>query len=436
MTMLVPPPGQILSWLGGPIDIRIFVDTGVEEEVGVWDAALWDVHEWDQIDPVWQDATAYVFDVTIRAGTQRWGERFESASAVILVDNTEGFFTPESGVAHWDLPFQPGRKLQVAAIPDATTGETFALFTGQIDSTQDHYDDAGHALTTSIVCSDFLSRWAASNPLAGTPTGVQSTGARVHAALDVVDWPSYKRVIAAGVHTMQSSDLAQTTLEECGRAADAEGSAFYCDRNGNAVFKHRDWLTSDPRSVSIQGWLGYVELPVDPTGGVWDVDLWDEGIWQGFDTNTAHIVAIDTSWEAARIVNHAAFARSGSTLQVASDPTSISVHGLRSYHRTDLQNSDDAQVAILAERHVAAFKDSRMRVDAVTITAVEDPYSEDRNRLMWDTRFGDRLGLRIAPATGWEFEKEVHVMALSHHITADDWQVTFQLDDAQTYEGA
>src|SRR5690606_34033766 len=55
---------------------------------------------------------------------------------------------------------------------------------------------------------------------------------------------------------------------------------------------------------------------------------------------------------------------------------------------------------------------------------------EDRNRLIWDTRFGDRLAVRVKTRR-WEAEREAHVMGIRHHITASDWAVTFRLDDAQ-----
>ena len=416
MTMVaVPPPGQILKWLGGPVDVRLEIDTGLEGATfGLWDSAIWDVSTWGSEDPAWTDATPFVFSVEFTAGAQRWGQRFQSASLSVVVDNTEGIFTPDSEVEHWHLPFRPGRRIRVVAIPDYLDGTKYALFTGQIDSINDSYDDAGHAITTTIIASDFISVWQAHNPaMLETPTGVQTTSERVHAALDRMDWSMARRIVQTGVHTMQTSYLAQTTYEECARAADAEGGAFYSDRNGNAVFKARDWLTTDPRSVSVQGWLGYDTVPEDSA--------------------TAHVLGIATTHEAARIVNDVQFARVGSTVQYAFDVTSQVLHGIRSYQRTDLENSVDSQVEFLAERYLGAFKDDRARLDAVTISAVEDPLNEDRNRMLWDTRFGDRLSILVKPPWGWDYEKEVHVMAISHVITADDWTVTFQLDDALTF---
>jgi hypothetical protein len=244
------------------------------------------------------------------------------------------------------------------------------------------------------------------------------------------------RDIQTGEHTMQTSFLAQTVLEECQRAADAEGGAFFMSPDGVATFKARDWLTTDTRSVNIQGYLGYTDLPVPAGASLWDTAEWDTDIWEGFERNAAHILSVSTSWETARVINQVAYARVGSEAQEVEDTVSQDQHGIRSYQRTDLENNADSEVAFLAARAVEAFKDSRMRVEEVTITTIEDIPGEERHRLFYDTQFGDRLSILIQTAWGWSIEKEVHVMGINHTITADDWLATFQLDDAQTYEGS
>jgi hypothetical protein len=424
--------------LGGPVDVRVEVDTGLEgAPIGVWDSTQWDQEVWATEDPPWADLTPYVFAVELNAGAARWGERFETGSAVLTVDNTTGIFTAESEVEHWPLPFRPGRLVRVVAIPDATTGTKIPLGTGIIEGIYDHYDDAGHANTSTIECVGHMSTLAAVNPLMlTTPTGVQTTDERVETALDRAAWPAADRVIQPGEHTMQTSFLAETVLEECQRAADAEGGAFYTDNEGRAVFKARDWLTTDARSINIQGYLGYWELPVPAGTSVWDTALWDTDIWESFEENAAHIISVVASWEAARVINQVGFARVGGFLQTAEDTLSQDHHGIRSYQRTDLENDDDADVALLADRYVDAFSVSRLRIDQVTLVAVEDAEGEDRQHLFYDTRFGDRLSIRIQTAWGWGYTKEVHVMGINHRITADDWTMTLRLDDAQTFEGS
>jgi hypothetical protein len=352
-----------------------------------------------------------VLNVVTNRGAERWGERFNSGTATIVVDNTDGRFTPDAGDAFWHQPFRPGRQIRVVAIPDEDSGIKVPLITGFVDSSIDEYGD-GWDLQTSIGVLDFMAEWSENNPLMlATPTGVQTTSARVSAALDRLSWPAGLRDIQTGLHTMQTSHLAQSTLEECARAADAEGGAFFCGEDGSAVFRARDWLTTDARSIATQGYLGY-----DGTPGP-----------------TAFDLAYVPSWERSRIVNEANFARIGGLMQNAFDPTSQSLYKIRTRERTDLHNNSDAEVLFLAARTVEAFKDSRARIDAVTFSALDDPDNEDLNRMMWDTKIGDRLSILVAPGTGWSFEKEVHVMGISHEITADDWLVTLRLDDAFTF---
>src|SRR5690606_41712547 len=103
----------------------------------------------------------------------------------------------------------------------------------------------------------------------------------------------------------------------------------------------------------------------------------------------------------------------------------------RHCHRTDVITSPLAERSSLAVRSPQRCNAPRLRVGSVTISAVAGPANEDRNRLLWDTRFGDRLAVRVKTRR-WETEREVHVMGIRHHITASDWEVTFRLDDAQT----
>lgn len=415
MTTTLTDPGPTLKWLGGPVDVRVEVDTGVgPSSGGLWGSAQWGIDVWGSEDAAWLDVSQYVLEVNTRQGSERWGQRFSAGSFVILVDNTTGIFTPDSDApSPWHLPYRPGRRIRVVAVPDPTDPlNKVPLISGVIDASTDGYGGAGFDIATAITCSDQLAVWAAHNPLAlDTATGVQSTDDRVAAALDLLGVGD--RDIQAGVHTLQSSYLAQSTLEECAVAADAEGGAFYAAPDGTAMFRARDWLDTDTRSTVVQGYLGYDTIPIG--------------------ANSAHVLDVKTSWESARIVNLVQFARVGSALQVVEDvPSQVALGSVRDYTRTDFQNNDDAEVAYLAARHLAAFKDNRPRLEEVTITGIDDPGNADLNRLLWDTRIGDRLAVLVEPPFGWSIEREAHVMAIAHKITGSDWVVTLTLDDAQT----
>lgn len=595
--MSISNPGQILHWLGGPIDVHVEIDTGLAGATfGIWDTGTWEVSTWGSEDPEWTDISEFVEGVQITQGRERWGQRFEAGSCTIILNDTDGRFTPESGVNPFHLPFRPGRRVRVVAIPDTTTGVKVPIFTGSIDSSFDSYDEAGFNLTTTINCIDYMGTWANHDPPALiTPTGVESTDERVISALDRMGWPddAEHRDIQTGVHSMQSSHLAQSTLEECARAADAEGGDFFCSKDGKAVFKARDWLTTDERSILVQGYLGYdsyVHFEDDFTGTVIDPLKWNNlntdddafaseitqndalfiehtGAYQGVESdeqfnlahtritfqmslgeatstsfyecaffsdafwvglfhdldgvdektivlgnflsgheltydpdvhkwfridftdtqatyywstdgitwteeftdtfdpsdvgtlvfdageggvttvttpaslddllieqigNQAHVVSVEPSWELARVINQVRFARVGSTMQEVEDESSQANFDIRDYERTDFQNNTDAEVLFLAERYLAQFKDSRPRLDRITINGVDDPDNKDLNRLFWDSELGDLLQVNVAPAWGWNYERQVQVMGMHHDITPEDWTLTFMLDDALT----
>lgn len=414
-TVAVPRIGQPLRWLGGNIDVRVEIDTGggAGLETGLWDDATWGESLWGSADPDWQDFTEYVLSVTLNSGAERWGQRFQAGSARIVVDNTTGIFTPGSAApSPFFRQYRPGRRIRVVAVPDPDNPVKVPLFTGRLDASNNELADGGHDSTAVLSCLDYMASFAAHNPPEGPATGTQRTDERVHAALDRMEWPEDLRDVQTGVHHVRSSTLADSTLEECQRAADAEGGAFFASPDGKATFKARNWLTDDPRSKDVQGYIGYDEVPAG--------------------AQAAHAVDIQTSWELARVVNDVGFARAGGTMQFAVDPPSRLAYGPRSYRRTDFENSSDSEVENLAVRYLQSFKDVRLRVDSVTIGAVADPDNEDLNRLLWDTRLGDRLAVRVASAHGWEIEREVHVMGITHQITGNDWQATFRLDDAQT----
>lgn len=240
---------QALSTFGGPLNVRVEVDTPFIDSVtfGVWGESTWGEAEWAATDPEWTDITEFCLEFTSSAGRQRWDERFTAASATLLLDNSEGIFTPSSDrPPPFHLPFRPGRRVRIITIIDAGLGPVkVPIFTGRVDSAFDLYADAGFDVTTLLPLTDDAALWADNNPLAlSTATGIQSTDARVDAALDrlTTPWPIDRRDIAAGAHTMQTSFLAQPTLEECQRAAEAEGGAFYASPAGRATFRHRDWL--------------------------------------------------------------------------------------------------------------------------------------------------------------------------------------------------
>lgn len=410
-------PGQLLRWLGGQISIAVRIETGLAlEGSAVWGSAEWDVAVWSSEDLAYQDVSDAVIEVAYRRGAERWDARFTSGSATVTLDNTSGMFTPISDAPQpWGVPFRPGRRVQISCLPDPTSAARVVIFTGRIDDRSDEYSAAGADLTTTLSLIDVLGELGANNPPAlDVATGVQSTHARVGAALDYGGIDPGIRDLQTGVHTMETSFLAQSTLEECQRAADAEGGAFFADAEGRLQFKSRDWLSTDPRSIEVQGYLGF---DVSPDPGVPEAQI-ESG-------------SVRTTESLGMVRNDIQYARDGGTLQHEEDLDSITVHGRRSYPRTDLNNNSDAEVAFLAARALAAYAESRQRIEELAIVANEDPANADLNRLFYDTQIGDLVSMEIRTLQGWKIPAlSAHVIGISGRITAEDWRVILTLDDS------
>ena len=103
---------------------------------------------------------------------------------------------------------------------------------------------------------------------------------------------------------------------------------------------------------------------------------------------SAHAASPATSWELARVVNHAAYAREGGTAQESEDSQSQSYYGLRSSKRTDLHNTTDGEVLLSPSGWSTLSKISDPGRDEITLIGVEDPDNEDLNRLLWNTECG------------------------------------------------
>lgn len=232
-----------LRWLGGLIDIKVEAEADTAGQ--------------------WVDLTEYCQRITSRGGQERWGSRFTAASCQLTLDNTAGYFTPATGAVLTDLTWRPGRTIRIRALPDPDNPATsVTLFTGRIQSSNDVYD-AGGDVVAVVTLLDALADLHMHNPPmldTATPSG-QSTSERVHSALNRYGFPPSRRDVQGGIHSMQASNLAQSTLEECQRAADAEGGALFADPDNRIVFRQRDWLLGGGPSMGNYETVALVDRP-------------------------------------------------------------------------------------------------------------------------------------------------------------------------------
>lgn len=395
---------------------RFQVELGLATQTGsdVWDTGTWGTATWAATSPVYVDVTEHVLGFTCKYGRTRFDERMKTGNARITFDNAEGWFNPDAGEDfNESLALRPGRWIRLSAVRD-TDNAQWDLWEGYVYSIEERYTNGGSDSITVVDAFDFAGLMAQHDEPAQSAAGSgELSGARVHRVLDEfgpVDggWPW--RDVAGGLHTMQSTTLAQNLLEEAQRAADADNGAFFF-RNRYATFRPFDWLTNQEYERS-------QEVQLYPGRG---------------STGDPEIIDAETEWTAQVIRNDVQMSRDGGSAQRSQDTTSQGIYGRHSWHRLDLQNDTDADVSDIADAILAAYAYDYQRLKAVTIVPTTGTTTPDLLAVtaMLDMRLGDLVSVDVdLGPRGWSYTTEAHVMGIQFDVAPAFWSMTLRLDQS------
>lgn len=391
-----------------PVVWRLEVALGVAGGAGgLWDTGQWDTTGvWGGSEPTWVPVTSELLSANPTAGRDAFEDRMRTSTMSIVLADETGEFNPDYGATPpGDLALRPGRLIRLSG----NVGEGYVpVFRGSIDDMTEIYGPGGEDVNMRMSCVGYSADLALNDPPAlGAPVGAgEATDDRVARVLDAFGWSEVRRDLQSGVHTMQATTLARSSLEEIQRAADAEGGAFYFDGAGVATFKAQGWLENDARSTTPQLYPGRGSAG-DPS-----------------------VIGVTTEWTRRTIINDAQYTRVGGTMQRETDLTSKSLYGgLRTARRTDLEVETDAQALTLAERIVEARAYDRLRVTGLSLSALD--LASGRGLL--ELQLGDLVEATVTTLHGWGYTVQAHVMRITHVIVADDWVVELRVDDAVTY---
>jgi len=397
----------------------------------------------------WTDITPYVdvpHDViTIQRGSTRVESpviRYEGSTCSIPLMNHDRRFDPTNLAG----PYVSGGKTQILPrIPVRVSATyqslTWRLFTGYVDAWNISYAPPSDSVA-AVDCSDGFRRLGA-QPRAAKTTyggGGEDAGARITRILDDGAWPPASRSITAGDATMQPTLLGGTTpgvvpaaviiagggqfvnvapsaatsapLDELQLTADTEMGEFYIDGRGFAVFRHRNGIYLDSRSVTSQATFG--DDPAVPT------------------TELPYASA-PLIYDMATLWNGATIANQGGNLQQAFDAASQAEppdgYGPRVYDSQNLLADSDFQALNYAQHIVATSKNPELRFESITIDTAADPvnlFPQIRQR-----DIGDRITIkRRPPGGGAIISRDVFIRGVQHAITDSTWLTTWVLQDA------
>lgn len=292
----------------------------------------------------------------------------------------------------------------------------FEVFNGFIDDWQIDWE-ADYESEVTLPCTDGFVVLADDDRVAlGSPVGANElTSARVDRILDSVDWDPTKRIIATGNTQVQGTTLEGDALTELFLVTDTEIGEFYQDAAGNMVFRNRQALMTDTRSVQNQARFG------------------DGGDTMG--EIPYHYVSI--TYESTQFVNEVRIARAGGVQQVVEDTASKAKYKrTRVHERTDLLMTSDGEALAHASWILYISAQPELRFDEITIRPQKDEAILFPQVLARE--IGDRILVRRRPPNNGEtsgnvgetLEREVFVRGIHHEIGQWFWETKFTLQSA------
>jgi hypothetical protein len=228
--------------------------------------------------------------------------------------------------------------------------------------------------------------------------GTVLTGERVGDVLTLAGWPVALRDIDGGETFVGPSDIAgDVTLAYLQLVAASEPGRFFMGQDGNAVY--HDGLTISANTAAAATFT-------------------DDGTDNKYLAGSLRFTIDDHN-----IFNEAQVTREGGAMQTATDATSVTAYGPRTWSASGLPVASDGVALNLAERKVVRYKDPQTRADSWTVNPQRVPST-------WGTilglEIGDHVELEVRPVgTGTRATVQLDLEQIVETITPDKYELTF-----------
>jgi hypothetical protein len=339
------------------------------------------------------DVSDIALQVSIRRGRNRILNKFEAGTATVILADDNGDFSAENTSSPYYGKLLPLRKIRIYADYDDGGGtDRYYLYSGYITSYNSTYGvgvEDTSKITLQCVDGFRLLNSILIDTVAGT--GVQLSGARVEALLDVVDFPASQRLIDAGDSTMQADPGTsnRNLLDAIQLVESSEFGGFFLDAEGNATFLSRDTVSKK----------------ADETPTVFA----DDG--SAITYNQIEFANDDTL-----LVNDVTVTRLNGTSQNTFDQTSIDTFFLHSGKRDGILVQTDAEALDQAQTLLVARKDTTDRIDSMTIN-LDDAAATSKIVAGLNLEIFDLVNVTKTVPGGSTITKELFVQGLQHDIT-------------------
>jgi hypothetical protein len=339
------------------------------------------------------DVSNIALQISIRRGRNRILNKFEAGTATVVLADANGDWSAENTSSPYYGKLLPLRKIRIYADYDDGGGvDRYYLYSGYITAYNSTYGvgvEDTSKITLQCVDGFRLLNSILISTVAGS--GVQLSGARIDALLDVVNFPSSQRDVNAGNSTLQADPGTENRdlLNAIQLVESSEFGGFFIDAEGNATFLSRDTVSKK----------------ADETPTVFA----DDG--SAITYNQIEFANDDTL-----LVNDVTVTRLNGTSQNVFDQTSIDTYFLHSGKRDGILVQTDAEALDQAQTLLVARKDTTDRIDSMTIN-LDDAAATSKIVAGLNLEIFDLVNVTKTVPGGSTITKELFVQGVQHDIT-------------------
>lgn len=348
------------------------------------------------------DVSSQVLKIQIGGGYNLLQDQFEPNQGYVRIYDPTGAWNPQNVNSPYYGFLQVNKKIRIAAIYG---GNTYNQFSGYINAYNYSFPtDLSFGYVDLQVCDAFrLLNLANIATVTGTSAG-QTTGARINALLDNVNFPTTLRQIDTGDYTVQADPgTTRTLLAACKNVEAVEQGAFYADGDGNIVFKSR--------------------TNVIKTGGSAPITYFSN------DGTAITYSGITFAHDDKLIVNQATVTPVGGAAQTYTDTASVSQYFPHSVNLYNLVAATNAAALDIARVYVQTRKDTTIRIDALSQDLTTPNYAAGITAALTLDYFST-VNIKNVQSNGSTITKTLQIMGSNYTITPNSYDITFTTSES------
>jgi len=350
--------------------------------------------------PTWVDITGYVQEITIQRGRSSVSGTFRTGKASLLLDNSDGRFTPENTAGAYTPDVVIGLPIRIQANYSATD---YDLFYGSVREWPPKKHGPNYASVRVPLADAFYTLNL--EDVGGQVYTIEGTDARIGAVLDDVSWPAGLRTLASGLASSQATSVAspsdggeQPALRYLLDLAEAEFGVLFMSQDGKVTFQNRVNHSGATPTITFDG-DDFSDIVLNYT---------DKYYW-----NVIRVSRED-----------------GGQIQIDSSsgaPRSVLTKDV-------MPMSNDAEALNVAEWLSSVFGSQRLQVEQLKFHMVKASNAFTANLLSLELR--DDITVQHTPVAGDAINQTVAIEQIRHRIRPQDWQTTLNVVPLTSIETA